>query len=323
MKKKRLVSVIIPIYNIANYLQQCIDSLLNQSYSELEIILIDDGSTDRSPQICDENEKKDSRIKVIHKQNAGAASARNIGLDVAKGNYICFIDSDDYVKENYVEKLLYSLEMNNADVSVCSYQYLYKDAIEHEYMDPLGVVSEKEFIRRFLTDWKCGLLWNKMFKATLMRNVRFEEGHKIDDEFFTYKVIMNADKVVVINDELHMYRMRASSVMQSTEINYERMLQDRFEYLTQRYLDVIKKYPDLKKEYLENLVDNFIRLLSDSRCNKECYDHMKQQIDGCRDWIKGTHINFFLKRAFKKALKAKYEPMEWTNIKDSDKVYFE
>lgn len=323
MKKKSLVSIIIPIYNVENYLQQCIDSLLNQSHSQLEIILIDDGSTDRSPQICDENEKKDSRIKVIHKQNAGAASARNVGLDVATGEYICFIDSDDYIKENYVEKLLYFLEGNNADVSVCSYLYLYKDAIEHEYMDPIGVVSEKEFIRRFLTDWKCGLLWNKMFKATLMRNVRFEEGHKIDDEFFTYKVIMNADKVVVISDELYIYRMRASSVMQSTQINYEKMLQDRFEYLTQRYLDVIKKYPDFQREYLENLVDNFIRLLSDSRCSKECYNHMKQQIRGCCDWIRGIHINFFLKRAFKKALKAKYEPMERTDITDSDKVYFE
>lgn len=323
MKKNSLVSIIIPVYNVEDYLQQCIDSLLVQSYSELEIIMIDDGSTDQSPQICDDNQRKDSRIKVIHKQNGGAASARNAGLDTVTGDYICFIDSDDYVKYNYVERLLYSLDKNDADVSVCAYQYLYKNVIEHERMNSIGVVSEKEFIRRFLVDWKCGLLWNKMFKASLMQNVRFEEGHKIDDEFFTYKAIMNADKIVVIDEELHIYRMRASSVMQSKGTNYEKMLQDRFEYLTQRYLDVTKQYPDLKREYLENLIDNFIRLINESKCSKECFDQMKQQVIQCKEWIKGAHINFFLKRAFKKALKAKYETIGIKITEDSDKLYFE
>ncbi|OLR59196.1 hypothetical protein BHF70_05895 [Anaerostipes sp. 494a] len=323
MKSNQKVSIIIPVYNIAKYLKECLDSILAQTYPHFEILLIDDGSTDQSPQICDRYVEKDPRIKVIHKQNGGAASARNKGLDIATGDFVCFIDSDDSVKRNYIERLLDSLEVNEADISVCAYQYLYKNVIEHESMDYIGVISEKDFILRFLSDWKSGLLWNKIFRASLIDNIRFEEGHKIDDEFFTYQIIMNAQKIVVIDEELYIYRMRASSVMQSKGANYEKMLQDRFEYLTKRYFDVIEKYPDLKQDYLENLIDNYIRLINDSRSSSAFFEHMKLQIGEYKDIVKGIGVDFFLKRAFRKALKSKYEPLKIDVERKNDKIFFE
>lgn len=323
MENCSLISIIVPIFNVANYLQECLDSILIQTYPYLEILLIDDGSTDQSPQICDQYAKEDARIKVVHQQNGGAANARNRGLELATGDYICFIDGDDRIKKNYIERLLDSLEVNEADISVCAYQYLYKNVIEHESMNPIGIISEKEFIRRFLEDWKCGLLWNKLFKSSLIDNIRFEEGHKIDDEFFTYQVIMNANKIVVMNEELYVYRMRASSVMQSKGTNYEKMIQDRFDYLTKRYLRVGEKYPDLKQEYLENLIDNYIRLINDSRSSMEFFEHMKQQIREYESELKGSKINFFLKRALKKALKSKYQPLKISVKENSDKIFFE
>jgi glycosyltransferase involved in cell wall biosynthesis len=319
---KKLVSIIIPIYNVADYLQECLDSLLTQTYENLEILLVDDGSIDKSSYICDENAKMDSRIRVIHKQNGGAASARNKGLEAATGEYICFVDSDDLVKKNYVERLLYMLDRTKTDIAVCSYEYYYQNVIEPEEIAPIGVFSEKEFIQRFLIDWKCGLLWNKIFKTSVVKGICFEEGHKIDDEFFTYKVVMNARKVVVFEENLYQYRMRASSVMQSKGTNYPQMLQDRYEYLTQRYLDVIRKYPDLKRVYLENLIDNYIRLLNDSKCSKECFEQMKLQIEKSKELLKGVHINFFLKRAFYKELKLDYKPLLLKDEEEKDKLYF-
>ena len=120
-----LISVIVPVYNVELYLQQCIDSILNQTYSNLEIILIDDGSTDNSSIICDINLEKDHRIKVIHKQNGGLSNARNVGVKNAQGKFVAFIDSDDYISEDYIEVLYRLICKYNADISVCRFRYVF------------------------------------------------------------------------------------------------------------------------------------------------------------------------------------------------------
>ena len=122
-----LVSMIIPVYGVEVYLGECLETVLNQTYKNLEIILIDDESPDRCPEICDQYAQKDERIKVIHQKNGGAANARNHGLDMATGEYICFIDSDDKIENNYVEKLLGAIKENKAEVVVCSFKQWYKD----------------------------------------------------------------------------------------------------------------------------------------------------------------------------------------------------
>ena len=261
-----LVSMIIPVYGVEVYLGECLETVLNQTYENLEIILIDDESPDHCSEICDQYAQKDERIKVIHQKNGGAANARNHGLDIATGEYICFIDSDDKIENNYVEKLLGAIKENKAEVVVCSFKQWYKDKTRDSEGFENKEYSSKDYIRKFLSDWTCGLIWNKLFDKKTLEGVRFEEGHKIDDEFFTYQAILKAEKVVVFDESLYWYRMRKSGVMLSGTQYQAQMLKDRLEYMTKRYEMVIEKYPDLKAEYLYNLTDNLISYTIRKRC---------------------------------------------------------
>lgn len=258
------VSIIIPVYGVQDYLEECMESVINQTYKNLEILLIDDQSPDQCPEICDTYAKKDIRIKVIHQKNGGAANARNTGLSIASGDLICFIDSDDKVESNYVEQLFNVLEEKDADIAVCSYKRWYPKKLESWENSENCEYTTREYLRKFLTDWSCGLLWNKMFKSKVLQGVKFEEGHKIDDEFFTYRAVLNARKVAVIDTELYFYRMRASGVMLSYEKHQRQMLMDRLAYLQERYELVVLKYPDLKADYLYHFADNLIRLKRES-----------------------------------------------------------
>lgn len=269
------VSIIIPIYGVEKYLEECLDSVINQTYSNLEIILIDDESPDQCPVICDEYALKDNRIKVIHKKNGGAGSARNAGLKICTGEYICFIDSDDYVYPDYVKTLVEQLDYYKADIAVVDYYYLYKDGLtKNSLLIEDGCYSQIEYLERFLVKWNCSLMTNKLFKRNVLENLFFVEGRRIDDEFFTYKAVLKAKKIVQTNSYLYIYRMRASSVMWSATNYYEKMLEDQVDYFTERYDKVTEKYPELKKVYLENLMDNMIRWKRQSAD----YPEMKQKV---------------------------------------------
>ncbi len=259
MGVSKKVSIIIPVYGVEAYLEECINSLINQTYTNLEIIVINDDSPDRCPEICDLFERLDKRIKVIHKPNGGAASARNQGLDVLTGEYFTFVDSDDYVKSTYIEELVKTLENNDADIAVCSFEYLFKDrTVVKGYQGDLLAMTQIDFLKRFLSDWTCGIIWNKLFKVELLGQIRFPEGHKIDDEFFTYQLVMNAKKVVLFNSILYEYRMRSSSVMKASD--GERLLSDKLQYLCERFEKVIFYYPELKIDFLEDMADSLMRL---------------------------------------------------------------
>lgn len=258
---QELISIIVPVYGVEKYLNACVDSILAQTYQNLEVILIDDDSPDRCGAICDEYARRDSRVKVIHKPNGGAASARNRGLDIAKGDYICLIDSDDWVTPDFVEKLRHALIKAQADVSVCSFKNVFRNG---ETMNPIPYpvwesMSQVQFLERFLTDWTSGMATNKMFKSVLLRDVRYAEGHKIDDEFFTYQAIMNSSRVVMFDEPLYSYRMRGSSVMASAGQYPERMMRDRLEYLEQRYSQICKRYPELAGKFFRNLALNLVQ----------------------------------------------------------------
>lgn len=273
MKEKK-VSIIIPVYKVENYLENCLESIVGQTYKNLEIILVDDESPDSCPMICDQYAEKDPRIKVIHKKNGGAASARNRGLEIITGDYVAFVDSDDYVDENYIKRLVELLEDSRADISVCSYSNVYTNRIEKVEMEKTGIYSEEEFLERFLWDWKCGLLWNKMFKSKVIKGIRFVEGHVIDDEFFTYKVVMNANKINITNESLYYYRQRISGVM--NQGRKRQILLDRIEYLTERFELVTDKYPKLRVQYLNNLADNIISFERESRVYNDIYIIIKK-----------------------------------------------
>ena len=263
MRKNGVISVIVPIYRVEKYLEECIESILNQTYKQLEVILVDDGSPDRCGEICDRYAQKDSRITVIHKSNGGAASARNAGLRTATGEYIAFVDSDDYLEPDAYEKMLEELIRNDADIVHGQVRCIYVDAVEsHPYSDEVLSFSATEYLLRFLEDWTCALSTVKLFRHHVLDGVFYEEGHLIDDEFFTYKGVMNARKIVHIPKIVVNYRQRASSVMNNRD-TIERKLLDIFAFLKKRNHDVIGRFPELKSNY-ENYYAEYLLWLATS-----------------------------------------------------------
>lgn len=203
-----LVSVIVPVYKVENYLCRAIDSLLNQTYRNLEIILVDDGSPDRCPQICDEYAAKDTRVKVIHKKNSGVSAARNSALEIATGEYLTFLDSDDYLSVEYVYKLVKSLESTGSDVSCCGANIV--DDVEHVYnsfcCDCIIEESGVEVAKRMLRDtFPFNFSWGKLFKRNLFEGIRYPLSRLYEDNATTYRVIACAKKVVCIPECLYNY----------------------------------------------------------------------------------------------------------------------
>ena len=252
----KLVSVILPVYGVEKYLPECVDSLLAQSYQNLEIILVDDASPDGCPAICDSYAAKDRRVRVIHKENGGAASARNAGLDAARGEAVCFVDSDDTVEPQYVELLLDAL--GHGDMAMCGFFLRSRSGSKEEAICP-GSYDREGFLRRFLEDWSCSSVCNKIFRRSAIGNLRMAEGHRVDDEFFTYRVALNCRKVTVTDSPLYRYRLRRSSVMQDDGAAKQRMMLDRIAYVTERYETVAAAVPALKKAYFADAAETLAR----------------------------------------------------------------
>lgn len=200
MKK---VSVIIPVYNVEKYLYKCVDSVINQTYKNLEIILVDDGSSDNSPQICDEYAKSDERIKVIHKINEGVSVARNVGISVASGEYVCFFDSDDFVEEDVLEKMLDAIEEKAYDVCVCGYSVdIYNKEGEKESTGEVvpwkQVCENLSLIECEKNLGICGYVWNKLYRLQFIKSLKLQFDEKIslyEDLIFNSRVFLAGAKV--------------------------------------------------------------------------------------------------------------------------------
>ena len=213
----KTVSVIIPVYNVELYLKKCVDSVLKQTYPHLEIILIDDGSPDNCPRICDEYAKKDKRIQVIHKQNGGVSSARNAGLDVAFGEYVCFIDSDDYIEADMVEKLVEGIEKNNGDVCICGYSVdIYSESGDEvsnrDVFPPYSNIDKQLSLREYeYILGICGYAWNKLYRREFLQkyNLRFQEKISLfEDLLFNSSVFCASAKVSFIHYSGYHYIQR-------------------------------------------------------------------------------------------------------------------
>ena len=233
-----LISIIVPVYNVEAYLDKCISSLVNQTYKNIEIILVDDGSPDNCPFICDRWAKKDNRIKVIHKKNGGQSSARNTALDRMTGQYVAFVDSDDYVCNDFIEKLYNDITTQSADISICGYYEV--DLINNHNRK---VIVEKRLIVSENDYWKLEIipqyhmfslaLWNKLFKKEIWNDLRFKLGKYAEDVFAMNKYIPKAHRISIINDALYHYIQRTDSLAHSfgiknldiVEANFERCLQ--------------------------------------------------------------------------------------------------
>lgn len=255
MVKSGVISVIIPIYGVEKYLEECIESVIRQTYTNLEIILVDDGSPDRCGAICDQYANIDSRIIVVHQQNSGAAAARNAGLRIAAGEYIAFVDSDDYLETDAYEKMVGALIRNDADIVHGNFKYIYKNGTEvHGCSDVTAALSVVEYLTQFTTDWTCALAPVKLFRHHVLTGIYYEEGHLIDDEFFTYLGVMNAGKIVCIPEVVYNYRQRASSVMKDPGTP-DKKCDDILDYLEKRHRDISARFPELKPLYEAHYAD--------------------------------------------------------------------
>ena len=212
-----LISVVVPVYNVEQYIRECVDSIVSQTYCHLEIVLIDDGSLDNCPVICDEYAKKDSRIKVVHQKNGGLAKARNVGIENSSGEYITFIDSDDYIASNYIEILYRGIIENNADVSIASFRSFEKNntAVIEDSSCQFATISKKRCFENYTSIFTNPFVsaWNKLYKRNLFSNIRFPEGKLYEDAFTTYKIFDVSQKIVFTSSVLYFYRLNPDSIM--------------------------------------------------------------------------------------------------------------
>lgn len=253
----KLISVIVPVYNVEKYLERCLDSILRQTYTNLEILVIDDGSKDNSGKICDEYEAKDSRIKVIHKINGGLSDARNAGLKIATGEYIGFVDSDDYIADDMFETLYNLSENNSADISIVSFYEIYKDKIIGVRNDKtLTKMTKEEALKELLIDTNIqSYAWNKLFKKELFEGLNFPVGKNFEDIATTVLLFEKAENVVVLQEPKYYYLRRDDSIIghrnSKTYIDYLEVIYDKYMYLKD-------KYPNIEVYNAYNYVINMI-----------------------------------------------------------------
>ncbi|MDM5221857.1 glycosyltransferase [Peribacillus sp. NJ11] len=219
------VSIIVPIYNVEKYLVRCLDSLVNQTFNEIEIILVNDGSTDNSIDIIEEFQKKYEFIEVINKINGGLSSARNAGIEKARGEFLLFIDSDDYIELNMVEMLYSAASTSNSEIAICKFSYVYsnnndKEINTNEDYNKYKFVNNNQLIKLFLLNIVSGHAWNKLVKRELFikHNIEFPYGKYYEDAPTMMKLFSVVNKCTLINDSLYNYLQREDSIIKSTDI---------------------------------------------------------------------------------------------------------
>ena len=290
---KELISIIVPIYNTDCYLRQCLDSIINQSYKNFEVLLVNDGSVDDSAMICKEFAEKDSRIRYFEKENGGVSSARNLGLKNVKGNYITFVDSDDWVEENYLEVLYNALKENEVDISISAHNYFnmddnlyYLPSYSEEQLHTLdiGKVSRDEFLELFPElsslnhDFNCAV--SKLFKVDLVKNILFDESVNYGEDLdFFFNLYLNVSSIYYVNQPTYIYRQHQRSAsnncLESHVISEIRIYEKILKKITElhipnnRYIEKFKiilyfrlsQFPDSQvlKSY-----ESFISVMSDS-----------------------------------------------------------
>ena len=239
-----LISVIVPVYNVEEYIEKCLDSIINQTYKNLQIIIVDDGSPDNSGKICDEYAKKDNRITVLHKENGGVSFARNIGLQNATGNWITFVDSDDWIENDYIEQLLKIAKQDNADVVLCGYNRVNK--VSKQDINATGgkdTFSLSEYLIKTLNPQTgFGFCHMKLIKKDCIQNLRFDENLVVgEDALFNMQLSKNIKKAVFYKKALYNYRNNSNSVVKRYDDNYAKKYLESMknckEYITSDYTD--------------------------------------------------------------------------------------
>ena len=255
-QEKALISIIIPVYKVEKYLEKCIQSVINQTYENLQIILVDDGSPDNCGKICDEYAKKDHRIEVIHKSNGGLSDARNKGLEIAKGEYIGFVDSDDYIEADMYEVLYNLLKQYNADVSICNFYTVSQGKISIKNADNgINEYNRIEILKEVLLDNNIqSYAWNKLYKKELFDEIKYPIGKKYEDIGTTFYLLEKCNKVVVTGKSEYYYINRQDSIVnnvtESTITDYIELIMQRYDYIEEN----IKELSSYNKDYLKRIL---------------------------------------------------------------------
>lgn len=279
-----LISIIVPVYKVENYLQRCVESLINQTYQNIEIILVDDGSPDRCGEMCEAFALQDARIRVYHKENGGLSDARNYGVSVANGAYIGFVDSDDYIHHSMYEKLYQAITKEKADVAECGVTRVYgnRNRVHCEIENLYEVMNEKQYFEEVLTSKKVyGSVWCKLIRKEIAKQVQFEKGKYYEDLFYNLELVQVAKKYVFTNQPHYYYFIRENSI---TTEKYSPKQLTIIEAMNNYYMFCEKNYPELiEKAFIRQslaYLSIFNQLILDDYKNysefKEVYQFLKQ-----------------------------------------------
>lgn len=268
------ISVIIPVYNVEKYISKCLDSILNQTYKNIEIIIVNDGSTDKSGLICDEYAKKDSRIKVIHKSNGGVSSARNLGIDNSSGEYIGFIDPDDYIDKRMYENLYSSIKKENSEIAISSFSYVISGKEESQDISNKKLTFNKdEAISNYFDNtypFNCSFLWNKLFKKDLFDEIRLNTKILVqEDTEIMIKLYNRSKKISYIGQPLYFYELRSESATSDKisrgKITTEQAFLDIFNYTKENL-------PEFKSKALLKYISCFFNIIIEIIKNYDEYE---------------------------------------------------
>lgn len=277
-----LISIIVPVYKTEKYLDKCVESIVNQTYKNLEIILVDDGSPDNCPQMCDAWAKNDSRIKVLHKVNGGDVAARNDGIEIAQGEYIAIIDNDDYMELDMIEYLYNLVEDNDADISRCGFWFEYElggdsKNVTEDYEVKVFDYDEK-MIDILMNGHVSGVIWNKLYKSEILKKHRLvkEDGYS-DDILFNFRILKDNPKTVYCDKPKHHYLIREKS-MTNADFSY-----GAFDIITAKQLmlnefkDNEKVYPYAVKSFVMSAYIVLTGCIVSGKC-KDRYDELRESI---------------------------------------------
>ncbi len=279
-----LVSIIIPIYNIENYISKCLKSVLNQTYKDIEIILVNDGSTDKSVEIIEK--LKNEKCKIYNKENGGLSSARNYGLNQAKGNYIFFLDGDDYLEKDAIENLVFFIKKYDVDIVQGEATYCYE---KNKVIDKLniGLIETDKVIEYFRENQIKTYVWNKLYKKEILYNLSFKEGYVNEDIIFTYEICALQPKIYNINIPIYNYIQRSNSIMHQTTLDKKIRVLKSHDFvikkcdsnetyksfaLLNKYISCIYLMVDLKNNKLKYTEKDFRYLIDSMNKSKKCID---------------------------------------------------
>lgn len=279
-----LISIIVPVYKTGQFLSKCLDSLINQTYKNIEIIIVNDGSPDNAITIAEEYAKKDSRIVVLSQRNRGLSAARNYGIIKSKGEYIGFVDSDDYIEDKMYDYLYKMIKKGNSKIAICGW-YVVKDSIKKcDYNQDYITVNSKEATNLLLNhisfdNFAC----NKLFHRSLFHNIRFPEGRVLEDLLTTWKLIHIADKISIDSKPLYYYVLHSNSI---TSILYNQLNEKAYEAFEERRNQLLECYPSLKNKINSNFfIANKSYFIISLKSNNRSKRFEKARIKNMRKYI--------------------------------------